>query len=41
MKETETHMSLEDQKVKISKEERLNDLVEERIYSKYLWDNEK
>lgn len=38
MKETETHMSLEDQKVKISKEERLNDLVEERIYSKYLWD---
>lgn len=38
MKETENHMALEDQKVKISKDERLNDLVEERIYSKYLWD---
>lgn len=38
MNETETHMSLEDQKVKIEKEERLEDLVQERIYSKYLWD---
>ena len=38
MKETELHMSLEDQKVMIDKEERLKHLVEERIYSKYLWD---
>ena len=38
MKETETHMGLEDQKVTLDKDERLKDLVEERIYSKYLWD---
>lgn len=38
MDETETHMSLEDQKVMLDKNERLKDLVEERIYSKYLWD---
>lgn len=38
MKESDTHMALEDQKVTIDKNERLKDLVEERIYSKYLWD---
>jgi hypothetical protein len=38
MKETDSQMELEDQKVRISKEERLNDQVDERIYSKYLWD---
>lgn len=38
MEETETHMSLEDQKVSSDKNERLQYLVEERIYSKYLWD---
>jgi len=38
MNETETHMSLEDQSVNIEKNERLEDLVQERIYSKYLWD---
>lgn len=43
MKHTELHMSLENQKVKISKEsqeERLKDLIDEKIYSKYLWDND-
>jgi predicted DNA-binding mobile mystery protein A len=38
MEEAETHMDLEDQKVMLDKNERLKDLVEERIYSKYLWD---
>ncbi len=38
MAEAETHMSLEDQKVMLDKNERLKDQVEERIYSKYLWD---
>ena len=38
MEKTETHMSLEDQKVRIDKDERLAELVEERIFSKYLWD---
>lgn len=38
MKDAETHMSLEDQQVTIDKDERLKDLVEERMYSKYLWD---
>lgn len=38
MNEAETHMSLEDQKVTLDKNERLKDLVEEKIYSKYLWD---
>lgn len=38
MNEAETHMSLEDQRVMIDKNERLEDLVKERIYSKYLWD---
>lgn len=38
MDETETHMSLEDQKVKIDKNDRIDELVQERIYSKYLWD---
>jgi predicted DNA-binding mobile mystery protein A len=38
MDETESHMSLEDQKVNLDKNERLKDLVDERIYSKYLWD---
>ncbi len=38
MDETDTHMSLEDQKVTLDKNERIKNLVEERIYSKYLWD---
>ncbi len=38
MEQAETHMSLEDQKVKGDKAERLKHLTEERIYSKYLWD---
>ena len=38
MNEAETQMSLEDQKVTLDKNERLKDLVEEKIYSKYLWD---
>ena len=38
MNETEAHMSLEDQKVNLDKNERLKDLAEERTYSKYLWD---
>ncbi len=38
MDETESQMSLEDQKVNLDKNERLKDLVDERIYSKYLWD---
>lgn len=39
MEQAETHMSLEDQKVLIDKQERLKDLVEDRLYSKHLWDN--
>lgn len=38
MDHAETHMSLEDQKVTLDKSERLKELVEEKIYSKYLWD---
>jgi hypothetical protein len=38
MNETETHMSLEDQKVELDKNERLKELAEERRYSKQLWD---
>lgn len=38
MEQAETHMSLEDQKVLLDKNERLKDLVEDRIYSKHLWD---
>jgi predicted DNA-binding mobile mystery protein A len=38
MAEAETHMGLEDQKVTLDKNERLQDLVEERMYSKFLWD---
>ena len=38
MNETETHMALEDQKVTLDKNERLKELAEERLYSKYLWD---
>lgn len=38
MKHAETHMSLEDQKVTADKNERLKELIEERTYSKYLWD---
>lgn len=38
MRETELHMELEDQKVTLDKKERLKELSEERIYSKYLWD---
>ncbi len=39
MSEAETHMSLEDQKVLLDKNERMKDLVEDRLYSKHLWDN--
>lgn len=38
MNETETHMELEDQKVLRDKNERLQELALERLYSKYLWD---
>ena len=38
MEDTENHMSLEDQKVTLDKNKRLNELAAERIYSKYLWD---
>lgn len=38
MDQAETHMGLEDQKVTLDKKERMKDLVEERIFSKYLWD---
>ena len=38
MSETETHMALEDQQVRLNKEERLKELVQDRIYSKHLWD---
>lgn len=38
MEETETHMALEDQKVTLNKAERLKELAEEKLYSKYLWD---
>ncbi len=38
MDETETHMALEDQSVTLDRNERLKDLAEENIYSKYLWD---
>ena len=34
----ETHMSLEDQSVLLSKDERMRYLIEENKYSKYLWD---
>jgi len=37
----ETHMDLEDQRVLIDKEERLKDIVEEKMYSKYLWDEDE
>lgn len=36
----ETHMDLEDQRVLIDKEERLKDIIEEKMYSKYLWDED-
>ena len=38
MKLTDTHMSLEDQKVQTNNKERLEFLVDEKLYSKYLWD---
>jgi predicted DNA-binding mobile mystery protein A len=38
MDETENHMSLEDQRVELDKNERLEELASERMYSKYLWD---
>lgn len=38
LKLAETHMSLENQKVDLDQNERLKDLVEEKIYSKHLWD---
>ncbi len=38
MDQTETHMALEDQSVTLDKKERLKELSEERIFSRYLWD---
>ena len=38
MSDAETHMSLEDQSVVLDKEERMKELAEEKVYSKYLWD---
>lgn len=35
---SDTHMALEDQKVKLKMEERIKELIEEKMYSKYLWD---
>lgn len=44
LKEASVHMALEDQAViyknKGEREERINELVEEKKYSKYLWDEE-
>lgn len=38
MKASGTHMALEDQQVTRDEGERLKELAEERVYSKYLWD---
>lgn len=38
MNQAESHMALEDQKVTLDKNERLKELAQERMYSKYLWD---
>lgn len=38
MEQTETHMALEDQSVTLDKNERLKELSEERLFSRYLWD---
>lgn len=38
MEQTETHMALEDQSVTLDKKERLKELSEEKLYSRYLWD---
>ncbi len=38
MKSSDSHMALENQKVDTDFEERLQDLIEEQKYSKYLWD---
>lgn len=38
MDESDTHMSLEDQKVKLNRKDRQIELAEERMFSKYLWD---
>lgn len=38
MQLSDTHMSLEDQKVTLDFKERLEDLIEDKMYSKYLWD---
>ncbi len=38
MKHAKTHMSLEGQDVTIDRKERTSDLIEEKMYSKYLWD---
>ncbi len=39
MKHAETHMSLEDQTVTANRDDRIQDLIEEKMYSKYLWDD--
>lgn len=38
MSEADTHMALEDQQVTRERNERLQELAEERLFSKYLWD---
>lgn len=38
MELADTHMSLEDQKVTLDLEERMEELIEDKKYSKYLWD---
>ena len=38
MELAETHMALEDQKVTVDSDERMQELIEDKMYSKYLWD---
>ena len=38
IEQSDTHMSLEDQKVTSDFNKRLEDLIEDKMYSKYLWD---
>jgi predicted DNA-binding mobile mystery protein A len=39
MEKAETHMSLEDQNLNLDKSQRLKELANDKIYSKYLWDD--
>ncbi len=38
MKQSGSHMELEDQTVRLDQDARLKELSQERVYSKYLWD---